>query len=84
VISRRSKTFRELYTRLPARARELAVKNFRLWRANPAHPSLHFKPLAEPDWSVRVGAHYRAIGARKGDTILWYWIGTHEDYNKLL
>jgi hypothetical protein len=64
VISRRSKTFRELYARLPVRVRELTVKNFRLWRANPAHPSLHFKPLAEPDWSVRVGAHYRAIGAR--------------------
>jgi hypothetical protein len=84
VISRRSRTFRELYSRLPAQARELAVKNFQLWQANPAHPSLHFKELPAGRWSARIGLHYRALGVKRPDgAMLWTWIGTHEDYNRL-
>jgi hypothetical protein len=43
---------------------------------------MHFKPIGKPNWSVRIGAHYRAVGQFAGDTFLWEWIGTHEDYNK--
>jgi len=33
-------------------------------------------------WSVRIGRSYRALGKRTdADTIVWYWIGSHEDYN---
>ena len=81
--SRRSKNFRKMFALLPAHIQELAVRNFHLWRKNAAHPSLNFKALDEPDWSVRVGDHYRAMGAKRPDgSILWYWIGTHEAYNK--
>jgi hypothetical protein len=40
-----------------------------------------FKPLGRNVWSVRIGDHYRALGKRSGDLIVWFWIGTHEEYN---
>ena len=35
-------------------------------------------------WSVRVGAGYRALAILDGDTFFWYWIGDHDQYEKLL
>jgi hypothetical protein len=66
---------------LPDDVRILAQKNYQIWSANAFHPSLHFKPIGKPNWSVRVGAHYRAVGKFFGGVFLWEWIGTHEDYN---
>jgi len=31
-----------------------------------------------------VGDHYRALGHKISDGFEWVWIGTHEDYNKLV
>jgi hypothetical protein len=76
-------TFWKRYDRLPLEVRKLAWKNFRLWLANPRHPSLHFKPFRENFWSARVGDHYRVVGYhRDPNTFVWTWIGTHEEYNK--
>jgi len=74
--------FWQLYRTLPMDARALARKNYRLWSANAFHPSLHFKPIGKPNWSARVGDHYRAVGKFSGHGFLWEWIGTHEDYSK--
>ena len=63
--------------------RVLADKSFVLLKANPKHPSLHFKRLVNV-WSVRVGSRYRAIGSETEDGILWLWIGTHDEYDKLV
>jgi len=60
----------------------LARKNYRLWQTNSFHPSLHFKSIGKPNWSVRVGDHYRAIGQFVGEEFVWEWIGTHADYDK--
>jgi len=84
VISRRNKNFKKLYAQLPTQVQETAVKGFLLWREDPWHPSLNFEDLGDSRWSVRIGAHHRALGFREGDKIAWYWIGTHEAYNKLL
>jgi hypothetical protein len=35
-------------------------------------------------WSARVGIGWRALATRQGDELLWFWIGSHADYNKLL
>ncbi|MFN8471906.1 MAG: hypothetical protein U0822_06900 [Anaerolineae bacterium] len=75
--------FWDLYRRLPPSIRELADKNFALLKANPQHPSLHFKKVGRL-WSVRVGARYRALGLDKGEDIVWFWIGSHAEYDKLL
>jgi len=61
----------------------VADKNFELLKADPHHPSLHFKKIGQL-WSVRVGAHYRALGLDSDDTIVWFWIGSHADYDKLV
>jgi hypothetical protein len=75
--------FWEFYGRLPADIRDLADKNFGLLKTNPRHPSLHLKRTGRV-WSVRVGAHYRALGLDKKETIVWFWIGPHAEYDKLL
>ena len=74
------------YRALPAEIQELANKNFELLKADPFHPSLHFKKLgtAKELWSARVGALYRALGREKPEGIVWFWIGTHAEYDRLL
>jgi len=49
------------------------------------HPGLNFKPWKNRAdvWSVRVGGHYRALCTKDGDDWIWFWIGTHEEYNGL-
>jgi len=71
------------YERLPANIRELADKNFALLKANPQHPSLHFKKL-DRFWSVRVGSRYRALAVEVEDGLLWFWIGSHADYDAII
>jgi len=68
---------------LPNEIQELAHKNFRLWRDNPRHPSLHFKKVGSY-WSVRVGRDFRALATLEGDTFSWFWIGDHAEYEKIL
>lgn len=78
--------FWECYAGLPREARELADKNFALLKSDPHNPSLHLKKVdpARGLWSVRVGLQYRALGVEKPDGIVWFWIGSHADYDKLL
>ena len=62
---------------------ELADRNFELLKADPLHPSLHFKKIGKYR-SVRVGLHYRALAIEASEGLLWFWIGSHSDYDKLL
>jgi hypothetical protein len=78
-----SPQFWELYQDLPAAARGLADRNFERLKANPRHPSLHFKKAGKYH-SVRVGLHYRALGIEVPEGVLWFWIGTHAEYDALL
>ncbi len=55
-----------------------------MWRSDPFHPSLHFKELAADVWSIRINREYRALGRRRDNVIIWFWTGTHEEYNKLV
>ena len=71
------------YEALPTRIRALADKNFALLKSDPRHPSLHFKHIGRL-WSVRVGDRYRALGMDVDEGIMWFWIGTHADYDKIV
>lgn len=84
MISRTTKTFWERLDRLPSALQKLARKQFKLWKKHPFHPSLHFKEVVPNLWSVRVNVQYRALARRKGDLIVWFWIGNHEEYEKLI
>ena len=80
---RASRRFWRLYVALPDDVRALADKNFRLLKADPSHPSLHFKKVAR-FWSVRVGIQHRALATEVGSDLVWVWIGNHRDYERLL
>lgn len=85
--SKITREFRELLRDLPVEARRQAYAAYRLFKANPNHPSLYFKRVDNdpPVYSARVGISYRALGVRRpSDTILWFWIGTHAEYDKIL
>ncbi len=78
-----SPAFWEAYGKLPESVRALADKNYALLKENPRHPSLQFKKVGRL-WSVRVGLQYRALAAEVGDDLVWFWIGSHRDYDRLI
>ena len=78
-----SARFWALYESMPAEVRAAADKNFALLRTDSRHPSLHFKKVGLL-WSARDGDRYRVLGHEVDDGVLWFWIGTHADYDKLL
>lgn len=86
MISRINDDFRDCYARLPSEVRAQARRAYRLWRADPAHPGIRFKPIhaTEPIYSARVGRSWRALGLLDGDTITWFWIGSHAEYDALI
>lgn len=78
--------FRKALADLPADVRKQARQAYRLFMENPRHRSLRFKPIHSnrPIYSVRVGIDYRAVGIKEDDEIIWYWIGSHAEYDKLI
>jgi hypothetical protein len=77
-------SFWRAYAALDPRVKLAARRANRLFAENPEHPSLRFKKLSgyEHVWSVRINAQYRAVGERTGDTISWFWIGSHNEFDK--
>lgn len=78
-----SEAFWKSYRVLPARIQDLADKNYLLLKENPQHPSLHFKKVG-PYWSVRVSLQYRALAVESDGDLVWFWIGSHAAYDKLI
>jgi hypothetical protein len=78
--------FRKAFANLPPATQERARTSYQQWKQNPNHPALHFKQIHnhKPIYSVRVGLSYRALGIKEENTIIWFWIGSHEDYNNLI
>lgn len=68
---------------LPESVQRVARKNFELLKANPRHPSLHFKKVGR-FWSARVGLNYRVLTVEDGDDFIWVWIGTHDEYERMI
>ena len=81
--SRASSRFWASYHQLPPEVRQRALKQYRLWLKNPKHRSLRFKKI-ERFWSARIDARYRALGVMEGDIVVWFWIGTHAEYDRIL
>ncbi len=83
-----SAAFWREYNGLPRNIREQADKQFALLKDNPRHGSLQFKNVAvrggEEIWSARVTLGYRALAVRRGETFVWFWIGDHAIYDRLI
>jgi mRNA-degrading endonuclease RelE of RelBE toxin-antitoxin system len=86
VISRTTAHFRKQYSQLPRPVQQLARKAYQKFRQDPYHPSLHFKRVhaLKPLYSVRINLEYRAVGIQEKNEIVWFWIGTHTKYDKVL
>jgi hypothetical protein len=70
--------------RLSPEACRHAQRAYRTFQSDPFHPALHFKKVDDENnvWAVRVGLGYRALGLWDGDSITWFWIGSHAEYDK--
>ena len=86
IESRTTRQFWRLFKNLPADVQEDAKRAYRVFRDNPAHPGLHFKKLEGEDniYSARIGLEYRALAVLRGNRAVWYWIGGHAEYDRLI
>ena len=74
--------FWRCYNALPSAIRDLADKNYKMLKSDPTHPSLQFKHVGNY-CSARIGLHYRTLAVVQPDGLLWFWIGSHAEYDKL-
>jgi hypothetical protein len=86
VKSRTTERFRRAFADLPESVQRQAREAYRLFQDNPAHPGLRFRQVhpTRPIFSARVNLDYRALAIREGETVVWFWIGNHDEYERLL
>ncbi len=79
-------SFWKAYRALPEHVRSAAREAYRRFEENPAHPGFQFKRLGKKRsvCSVRIGLDHRALGVVSGGTVIWFWIGSHAEYDRLL
>ncbi len=84
--SRITSEFRQTSGNLPDFARQQAREAYRQFKLNPNHPSLRFKKVHPqlPIYSARVSKSYRAVGQLEGNTVIWFWVGSHTEYERIL
>lgn len=78
--------FRKLFADLPKRVQEQTRAAYRQFKEDPSYPSLRFKKVHSelPIYSARISKSYRAVEQLDGDTVIWFWVGSHAEYNRLL
>jgi hypothetical protein len=78
--------FRRLFSGLPLAIQRDAKRAYRLFEENPAHPGLQFKKLEGEDdiYSARIGLDCRALAVVNKDRVVWYWIGSHSSYDRMV
>ena len=84
--SHTTRRFRQLFAQLPEAVQRQAREAYSRFRQDPFHPSLRFRRVhpTRPIYSVRISLAYRSLGVQEGDEIVWFWIGSHADYDKMV
>ena len=84
--SRITEEFRVAFARLPKNIQRQARKAYRKFEDSPDYPGLHFRKIhtRREIYSVRISQSYRALGIIQDDEIIWFWIGSHAEYNQIL
>lgn len=84
--SRTNERFRKAFDSLPEDVRRRAREAYARWQENPAHPALQYKKVhdTQPIYSVRITRDWRAVGILQGEEMIWFWIGSHANYERLL
>ena len=82
----RTASFDARFRALPTRVQRQAVAAYRRWREDASHPGLRFKRVGtvDPLYSARVNDDYRAVCVLRDGTAVWFWIGPHDEYDRLL
>jgi len=83
VTHRATVDFWSCYDALPETVQTVADRAFEMLRSDPRHPSLHLKKVGQL-WSARAGIGHRALGLDIPEGILWFWIGSHAEYDRLI
>jgi hypothetical protein len=86
VESRTTRRFWRLFAALSSDVQKDAKRAYQIFQENPGHPGLQFKKLEGYDdvYSARIGLAYRTLAVVKGDRVVWFWIGSHADYDRLV
>jgi plasmid maintenance system killer protein len=86
VKSRTTLKFRQLFANLPEIVQEQTRRAYRQFKEDPSYPSLRFKKVHPklPIYSARINKDYRAVGQLEDDTVIWFWVGSHAEYDLLL
>ena len=86
MISRTTRKFRECLQNLPPEIREQARNAYKLFSQDPNHPGLQFKKVhtKQEIFAARISLDYRALCIRNGDTLIWFWVGKHTEYERVL
>ncbi|WP_027249260.1 type II toxin-antitoxin system RelE family toxin [Planktothrix agardhii] len=84
--SRTTTQFRKMFADLPEQVQEQTRKAYQQFRQDPSYPSLRFKKIHPklPIYSARINRDYRAVGQLDEDTVIWFWVGSHAEYDMLL
>ncbi len=84
--SKTTANFRKLFANLPDSIQQRSRQAYEKFKQDPNHPSLRFKQVHPtlPIYSARISKDYRAVGVLQDNEIIWFWIGSHADYDQLL
>jgi len=84
MISHTTERFRKLFGELPKEVQKQAREAYTQFKNDPYHPGLHFKRIhsKRPIYSIRISRDYRALGIQQDGEVIWFWIGSHSDYEK--
>ena len=86
MISKGNPKFWKLYKALPLEIKKKSKRAYKLFKKNPWYPSLHFKRVHStlPIYSARINKNYRVLGILENEKIIWFWIGSHSEYDYLI
>ena len=82
-MHRTTERFWKCFDQLPDAIQAVARENFEILKSSPHHPSLHFKKVGR-FWSARAGINHRALAIQTGSDFIWVWIGSHDDYERMV
>ena len=82
-MHRTTEFFWKCFNKLSPKIQKISKGQFNLLKSNKNHPSLHFKKVGKM-WSIRISLDYRVLGIKDGDDFIWIWIGTHDEYKKMI
>ena len=71
------------FAQLPQPVQRTARRNYQRLKDDPGYGSLRFKKVREY-WAVRVGRSYRALALEYGNDFVWVWIGSHDEYDRII